>query len=557
MAAAKVLIPAGMLGAGFTAGALDRGIALGADAIAIDGGSTDSGPAYLGRAMAKMPAPAIAADLRLMLVKGAAAGIPVIVGSAGTSGTDVGVDWVASLVEEIAVEERLTLRVARIYSEQTKDELRSRLAAGRTEPLAPSPPLTPELLDRCDHIVGLLGAEPFIEALDAGADVVIAGRATDTAVIAAAALRAGCPPGPTWHAAKTAECGGQCTTNPRGGGVLVEIDDDGFTVEPLDLTSACTPLSVAAHMIYENANPHTMREPSGTLDVTDAVYEPLDERRVRVTGSRFTPEPYTMKLEGAGLVGFQSLAIAGIREPEILAQIDVWADTLKQFIEAKARSLMGLSPDDCRIEIRCYGWNAVLGDRDPDPTPPREVGAMLLVTAADQATATQVVKLANPYLLHMPLPDMEHLPSFAFMASPAEIERGPLYEFLLHHVVHLDAPDDLSRTTLTEVVRTMTPPTVGDVAELVRSKNAGPFWQTLDVFLPDDATYRRVAESQSIDEATIARLYQVSAADVTIYRLPSIRVVKISFPRPTSQGGVEDRDMHAGQQHVPLAQIVL
>ena len=206
-------------------------------------------------------------------------------------------------------------------------------------------------------------------------------------------------------------------------------------------------------MIYENANPNVMREPSGTLDVTDAAYEPLDERRVRVTGSRFSPEPYTMKLEGAGLVGFQSLAIAGIREPEILGQIDVWADTLKRFIEAKARSLMDLGPDDCRVEIRCYGWNAVLGDRDPDPTPPREVGAMLLVTAADQATATQVVKLANPYLLHMPLPDMQHLPSFAFMASPAEIERGPLYEFLLNHVVHLDGPDDLSRTTIMEVGR--------------------------------------------------------------------------------------------------------
>ena len=42
-----------------------------------------------------------------------------------------------------------------------------------------------------------------------------------------------------------------------------------------------------------------------------------------------------------------------------------------------------------------------------------------------------------------------------------------------------------------------------------------------------------------------------------IFRLPSIRVVKISFPRPTTQGGVEDRDMHAGQQHVPLAELVL
>jgi hypothetical protein len=103
----------------------------------------------------------------------------------------------------------------------------------------------------------------------------------------------------------------------------------------------------------------------------------------------------------------------------------------------------------------------------------------------------------------------------------------------------------------------MTARTVGEVAELVRSKNAGPFWQTLDVFLPDDETYRLVADSPSIDEPTIARLYRVDAADVTIYRLPSIRVVKISFPRPTAQGGVEDRDMHAGQQHVPLAQVVL
>jgi hypothetical protein len=79
------------------------------------------------------------------------------------------------------------------------------------------------------------------------------------------------------------------------------------------------------------------------------------------------------------------------------------------------------------------------------------VGALLLVTAPDQATATRVVKLANPYLLHMPLPSMDHLPSYAFMASPAEIERGPLYEFLLNHVVHVDSPSELSRTTMAQV----------------------------------------------------------------------------------------------------------
>jgi hypothetical protein len=103
----------------------------------------------------------------------------------------------------------------------------------------------------------------------------------------------------------------------------------------------------------------------------------------------------------------------------------------------------------------------------------------------------------------------------------------------------------------------MTGRTVRDVAELVRSKNAGPFWQTLDVFLPDDDSYRLVAESSNLSEDVIARLYRVAIEDVKIFRLPSIRVVKISFPRPTTQGGVEDRDMHAGQQHVPLAELAL
>ena len=103
----------------------------------------------------------------------------------------------------------------------------------------------------------------------------------------------------------------------------------------------------------------------------------------------------------------------------------------------------------------------------------------------------------------------------------------------------------------------MTRRTVREVAELVRSKNAGPFWQTLDIFLASDDAYRLVAASPNLDENAIAQLYRVAAEDVRIFRLPSIRVVKISFPRPTTQGGVEDRDMHAGQQHVPLAELEL
>jgi hypothetical protein len=448
----RVLVPAGMLGAGFTAESVDRGMALGADVIAIDGGSTDSGPAYLATASAKMPAEAIAADLRLMLAAGAAANVPVIIGSAGTSGTDAGVDWVAGIVAAIARAEKLHLKVARIYSEQSIDRIGSALADGKIAPLVPAGPLDLARLQRCDHVVGLMGAEPIIAALEQGADVIVAGRATDTALIAAVPVMRGCPAGPSWHAAKIAECGGLCTTNPRGGGVLVTIDDDGFTVEPLDAAASCTPRSVAAHMLYENADPFVLREPSGSLDVSEAVYTAVDDRVVRVTGSKFVDAPYTVKLEGAGRAGYQTLAIAGIRDPEVLSEIDAWASSLRGFLEHKVGDLLGLTPDDYHLELRCYGWNAVLGELDPDTTtPPREVGVMLLVTADTQETATKIVKIANPYLLHMPLAHMSHLPSYAFMASPAEIERGPIYEFHLQHAMSVDAPDELFRTALSEI----------------------------------------------------------------------------------------------------------
>ncbi|GAA0253686.1 DUF4387 domain-containing protein [Cryptosporangium japonicum] len=96
--------------------------------------------------------------------------------------------------------------------------------------------------------------------------------------------------------------------------------------------------------------------------------------------------------------------------------------------------------------------------------------------------------------------------------------------------------------------------TVGDLALEVRSKNAGPFWVTMEVFLRDADGYRAVG---FVDEHTIAGLYRVDPATVQIFRLPSLNIVKISFPRPVSQGSLLDRDMHAGQHHVPLAALTL
>lgn len=99
--------------------------------------------------------------------------------------------------------------------------------------------------------------------------------------------------------------------------------------------------------------------------------------------------------------------------------------------------------------------------------------------------------------------------------------------------------------------------TVGHVAELVRSKNAGPFWQTLDVFCDSDEAYEELAAESVLSPERIAALYRVDAASVRVFRLPNLRVIKISFPRAVSSGSVGDRDVHAGQQHVPLQSLPL
>jgi hypothetical protein len=95
-------------------------------------------------------------------------------------------------------------------------------------------------------------------------------------------------------------------------------------------------------------------------------------------------------------------------------------------------------------------------------------------------------------------------------------------------------------------------PTIGEVAELVRSKNAGPFWQTLDVFCDDDESFERVAADGVLTAERVGAAYRVDPEHVRIFRMPNIRVVKISFPRRFASGSVRDRDVHAGQQHIPL-----
>ena len=446
-----ILVPTGMLGAGFRPEAITRGLWLGADVLAVDGGSTDSGPYYLGTGMAKTAERAVHRDLRMLLAAASRASIPLVVGSCGTSGSDSGVNWVAGIVTAICAEDGLDLRVAKIFSEQDAGQLVTKLEQGRIHALPPTAPLDAATLGRCAHIVAMMGHEPIEQALQAGANVVLAGRATDTAVCAAFALMRGMPPGPAWHAAKIIECGDQCTTGPASGGVFARIDHTGFTIEPLDPGAACTPTSVAAHMLYETVNPYTMREPGGTIEVADARYTALDERTVRVEGSRFEPAgQYTVKLEGAAVTGYQTVSFTGIRDPRILESIEEWAEFFTKMLAERVETVLELPAGSWAADLRLYGYNAILGELERRPATPAEVGVMLLVSADDQETATAISKLANPLLLHLRLPAMNYLPSFAFATSPAHIDRGAAYEFVLNHVLDVDSPTEMFRLDMTE-----------------------------------------------------------------------------------------------------------
>jgi hypothetical protein len=445
-----------LVGAGVESASLEEALKEQPHFIACDAGTTDAGPFSLGSGQPAFPREAVKRDLATLLDAGRRAGIPVLIGSVGTAGGDLQVDWTLQIVREIVREAGIPLRVAVIYAEQDKDALVELFRQERIKRLDAAPHLDEDTIKRSEHIVGMMGAEPLQAALAEGVDLILAGRCSDTALYAAMPLLRGFPAGLAWHAGKVVECGTMACETVGKGVMVVRLHHDHFLVKPFGEGLRCTPQSVAAHSLYENVDPFHFTEASGTIDITEATYEAVDPITVRVANSRFLPaDPYTIKLEGAELVGYQTVIIGGIRDPFLLRQLDDWLANVRAYSEETITHVLGgrVTEEDYHLAFHVYGRDGVMGVLEPEHNVvPKEVGIVLEVTASTQALATIIAQLCRQPLLHYPITEWSgSTTSFACLHNPAHIERGPVYRFNLHHVAIPQSPLALFRTQFVEI----------------------------------------------------------------------------------------------------------
>ncbi|MBO42875.1 MAG: acyl-CoA synthetase [Rhodospirillaceae bacterium] len=97
--------------------------------------------------------------------------------------------------------------------------------------------------------------------------------------------------------------------------------------------------------------------------------------------------------------------------------------------------------------------------------------------------------------------------------------------------------------------------TIGELAKLVRSKNAGPFVMTIDIMFADQKTYDTVKSSGILNRQMVSKIYNMSENQVQFFEVDNCYAFKISIPRPNFQGDIKDSDSHAGQQYAPFIEI--
>ncbi|MDQ1425213.1 MAG: hypothetical protein QOD72_2711 [Acidimicrobiaceae bacterium] len=442
----RVLAPTACIGDGFHEGTFYEAIEKWQPhVIGCDSGIRGDGPYWLGTATSHWDRRPVKRDLATMLVAARRYDIPLLIGSAGSVGADPNLEWLAGILREVASEHDLHFKLALIRAEQSHDYLKQKLVEGKIRPLHPAPELDDQVIDRSAHIVGMMGHEPYLAALEGGAQVVLAGRSIDSAIFAGVPLREGFPPGLVWHAATVVECGGVAADKMDGvahEGMVALIRHDSFELTPTNPQLTVSPLSVVAQTLYEERSAFDLVVPSGTLKIADTKYEAVDDRLVRVSGSRFeAADQYEVKLEGVEPIGYQACFIGGIRDPMIIRQFDPWLEEVDRSARKRVERMFGGSPPKFLSHFRVYGRNGVMGDLEPtEGIAGHELGIVQEVVAPTQEEASSICHAFAATLIHTPVAAWSGaVMTLAKPPAPGILEKGPVYRFNMNHVV---VPDD-------------------------------------------------------------------------------------------------------------------
>jgi hypothetical protein len=525
------------------------------------------------------------------------------------------------------------VKVVTVYAEVSKNIVLDRLATGQITGCGPVvPPLTIENVEASPTIVAQMGPEPILEAMTANPDfdILIAGRAYDPApYIAYCAFQAlksspgtfeslgGSLLGCFTHMGKIMECGALCAT-PKGRGAVATIYTDGtFNIKPTDSKARCTPLSVAAHTLYEKTRPDLLYGPGGWLDLTATKYEQLeDDVSIRVRGGNFnfttdTGSPYTVKLEAARLVGYRTIFIGSFSDPILMSQIESYLETGKEYVGKQFAESAG--------KWKLHWHVTGLEEKASNPKfVPKKITVVGEVLADTQDLANGVANIARVYCVHGPYEGQKATSgNFAMgIGGNLDLPMGECAEFSIYHLMDVSPGEETSREVKeghvlqTENGRAMfswkkilvgdaahldrrtpiprvkvplkiqhphpietshkkpsipsSPRTVQDIAKVIRSKNAGPFELTIDIMFEDVSVYQAVKNSNLLGPETVKELYKLGSVDEIVWCgfFDQALAFKVTLPRTRDgrvvpSGGFMEDDVHGSQHYMPFMELPL
>lgn len=450
MKSLRIICPNGHLGfAPLRIDSFRLGVAARPDYIAADSGSDDVGPVPLGSDTSTSPLAWQTHDLEAMLLASRQLGVPMIIGSAGDTGSNSRVDLFVDIIKSLARKHGLKrFRLGSFYSEIKPQDLAARMRAGAVvEGLDGRPPLSFSELAATDRIVAMAGVHPFISLLQQGADVVIGGRSCDSAVFAAPAIHHGMPESQAYYLGKVLECASFCA-EPYGGKetVLGEVTADDVKVTAMHPDQRCTIASVAGHAMYERSNPYYEHVAGGTLDMSECRYEQVAEKTTRITGAKFLTAPeFRVKLEGSGKVGERYVGMVGIRDPYTIAHVDEVIDWARQQVRAR------FGEDGYQLHYHVYGRDGVMGALEPRRAAPgHELCVVVQAVAPSAEMAEEVCMTGTRQMFYARLPEVKGTAGSVAFALDEVMRASPGYRWTLNHTLAIRDGLEIFPTMMTE-----------------------------------------------------------------------------------------------------------